>query len=190
MTTRYAADTVNGLDTRQIFETVTAVQKVPGLAKFQFRASNVWIDSVVTRSRIQGFFGVGREDDSRERPFQLMSGEPPALLGENQAPNPGEFLLHALAACVTTTTVIHAAARGIKIRELTSEIEGDVDLRGFLGLADVRPGFEGIRMKLRIDADCTPEQLDELMRFARGHSAVYDSIAHPVPVKLDWVRAS
>jgi uncharacterized OsmC-like protein len=182
--------TVNGLDTNAIFETLGAIQRDPALAQFRFRASNRWVDGGENRSTIQGFFGAGREDDSRARPFEFTNGEPPVLLGRNEGANPVEFLLHALAGCVTTTTVLHAAARGIRIRSLATELEGDIDLHGLLGLDDdVTPGYRQIRMTMHIDADCSQEQLDELMAFAKGHSPVCNTVCRPVPVDITVVRA-
>lgn len=177
--------TLNGLDTDGIVATVKAIQDNPGLARFQFRASNQWIDGGENRSRIQGFYGVGREDDSRRQPWHFTNGEPPVLLGNNEGANPVEFLLHALAGCVTTTTVLHAAARGIRIRSLSTELEGDIDLQGFLDLSDAVPvGYEQIRIRMQIEADCSDEELDELLAFAKAHSPVCNTICRPVPVQL------
>ena len=181
--------TVNGLDTTRMFETLEAIQGQPMLARFRFRASNEWIDGGENRSTIQGFYGAGREDDSREQPFVFTNGEPPVLLGSNEGANPVEFLLHALAGCVTTTTVLHAAARGIRIEEISTELEGDIDLQGLLGLDEsVSAGYREIRMRMNIKADCSQEELDDLMNFASGHSPVCTTVCRPVPVKLEWNR--
>src|SRR5262245_5796296 len=127
---------LNGLDTKQMTETVDAIKRDPSLAQFQFRARNQWIAGGENRSTIQGFYGAGREDDSRREPYEFANGEPPVLLGANEGANPVEFLLHALAGCVTTTTVLHAAARGIHIEELSTALEGEIDVQGLLGLDD------------------------------------------------------
>ena len=132
---------LNGLDTKQMAETVEALKAQPALARFRFRNSNRWIDGGHNRSTIQGFYGPGREDDSRTEPFVFDNGEPPVLLGNNEGANPVEFLLTALEGCVTTALVYHAAARGIEIRSVRSKVEGDIDLHGFLGLdPEVRKG--------------------------------------------------
>lgn len=183
--------TMNGLDTTQLFETVELIQGQNALARFQFRNSNRWIDGGENRSTIRGFYGAGREDDSRTEPFEFTNGEPPILLGKNEGANPVEFLLHALAGCVTTTTILHATARGIRIDSLSTELEGDIDLRGLLGLDDsVSPGYEGIRMTMRIEADCSDEELESLLSFVYTHSPVCTTVCRPVPVKLDWKRGS
>lgn len=178
--------TMNGLDTQRMFETIEAIEANPSLARFRFRNRNEWIDGGANRSTIQGFYGAGREDDSRKEPFVFMNGEPPVLLGNNEGANPVEFLLHALAGCVTTTLVLHAAARGIRIESISTELEGDIDLRGLLALDDAVPsGYEGIRMKVDIKADCPDEQIDELLAFAPNHSPVCNTVCRPVPVTVE-----
>jgi len=181
--------TLNGLNTSQMFETIDALNTQPSLARFQFRASNTWINGGENRSTIKGFYGAGREDDSRTEPFVLTNGEPPVLLGANEGANPVEVLLHALAGCVTTTTVLHAAARGIHIEELSTALEGEIDVQGLLGLDDAVPvGYQQIRIKMYIKADCTDEELDELLAFAQGHSPVCNTVCRPVPVTLERVK--
>jgi uncharacterized OsmC-like protein len=169
-----------------MFETIEAIKAQPALARFQFRAHNEWIDGGVNRSMIRDFYGGGREDASRTEPFVFLNGEPPILLGDNEGANPVEFLLHALAGCVTTTLVLHAAARGIRIDEITTELEGDLDVRGLIALDDsVSAGYEQIRMKMQIKADCSDEALDELLAFVHKHSPVCQTVCRPVPVKLE-----
>lgn len=181
-----ATKQVNGLDLEAMSQTVAALQGNPDLAQFRFRAQNRWIGGGENRSTIQGFFGAGAEDTSRRAPFTFTNGEPPVLLGNNEGANPVEFLLHALAGCVTTTTVLHAAARGIAIRSLSTELEGDIDLQGLLGLDESVPaGYREIRIKMHVDADCTESELDDLLSFAQGHSPVCNTVCRPVPVKIE-----
>jgi uncharacterized OsmC-like protein len=181
--------TLNGLNTSQMFETIDAIKMHPSLARFQFRARNAWINGGENQSTIQDFYGAGREDESRTKPFMFTNGEPPVLLGANEGANPVEFLLHALAGCVTTTTVLHAAARGIHIEALSTELEGEIDLQGLLGLDDAIPaGYQRIRIKMHIKADCTDEELDDLLAFTQGHSPVCNTVCRPVPVKLERVK--
>jgi uncharacterized OsmC-like protein len=192
MTTQAAkqvpSDRFNGLNTSQLVQTVEAVKHDKTLAKFEFRARNQWIDGMVTRTSIQDFYGVGAEDKSRAKPFTFTSGEPPVLLGANEGAGAGEVLLHALASCVASTAVLHATARGIRIESIATELKGDVDLQGLLGLDPaVRPGYQKITVKMAIKADCSDAQLDELLQIVRGHSPMYDSISRPVPVLLERV---
>ena len=179
---------VNGLDSQALGATVEAIQKDRTLARFEFRAANQWLGGAMNRSTIQGFFGAGAEDRSRTTPFKVVSSEPPLLLGFNEGPNPGEYLLHALAACVTTTTVLRAAALGIRLESMSSEIVGDIDLQGFLDFDKSVPvGFQQLRLRVKIDADCSEAELDALLEFARTHSPVYDTLTRPVPVILERV---
>ncbi|HET9489783.1 MAG TPA: OsmC family protein [Methylomirabilota bacterium] len=180
--------TVNGLDTRQLVDTVNAIKTQPALARFQFRNRNRWVDGGENHSTIRDFYGAGREDDSRQASFEFVNGEPPVLLGHNEGANPVEFLLHALAGCVTTTFVLHATARGIRIESISTEMEGDIDLRGLLGLDDsVFPGYEQIRVKMDIQADCTDEELEDLLAYTEKHSPVCNSVCRPVPVVIERV---
>lgn len=177
---------MNGLPLQGIVDTVEAIKAHGDLAKFQFRARNRWIDGGANRSTIRDFYGAGREDESRDAPFEFTNGEPPILLGNNEGANPVEFLLHALAGCVTTTFVLHATARGIRITELSTELEGDLDLRGLLGLDDsVSPGYEQIRIRMHVKADCADAELDDLLAYAQQHSPVCNTVCRPVPVRIE-----
>jgi uncharacterized OsmC-like protein len=179
----------NGVDTQQLFGTLDLVKQQPELARFQFRAANRWIGGAHNRTTIKDFYGAGQVDTSRAEPFALDAGEPAVLCGTDTGPNPAEYLLHALAACVTTSLVYVAAARGVRLTEVESTLEGDIDLNGALGTDTVnhRNGFERIRMTFRIRGDAPPEKLREIV--ARGHarSAVFDSITQCVPVCVDVV---
>ena len=180
---------INGLDMEAAFATIDAIKADPGLARFQFRARNTWVGGGENRSTIRDFYGAGREDDSRTASFDFTNGEPPVLLGNNEGANPVEFLLHALAGCVTTTLVLHAAARGVAIRALSTELEGDLDMRGLLGLdPSVSPGYERIRLRMRVEADCPDAELDALLAYAQQHSPVCNTVCRPVPVEIERMR--
>lgn len=179
---------MNGMDLAKMTQTVAALKGDPTLAQFQFRARNQWIDGGENRSTIKSFYGAGAEDASRTKPFVFTNGEPPVLLGNNEGANPVEFLLHALAGCVTTTTVLHAAARGIRIESISTELIGDIDLQGLLALDDtIEAGYRHIQMKMDIKADCSDEELDDLLRFAQQHSPVCNTVCRPVPVTIERV---
>ena len=179
---------MNGLNVQAAFDTIDAIKAKPDLARFQFRARNMWIDGGVNRSTIRDFYGAGREDHSRTSEFSFTNGEPPVLLGDNEGANPVEFLLHALAGCVTTTFVLHATARGIKIESLSTELDGDLDVRGLLGLDEtVSPGYERIRIRMAVTADCSDEQLDALLAYTQQHSPVCNTVCRPVPVMIERV---
>lgn len=181
--------TLNGLDTGALVATLAAVKHDASLGRFEFRARNRWIDGGENRSTIRDFYGAGREDVSRAEPFEFTNGEPPVLLGSNEGANPVEFLLHALAGCVTTTTVLHAAARGIRIKRLSTELVGTLDVQGLLALdAGVPAGYQEIRIAMDIEADCSERELDELLAFAKEHSPVCNTVCRPVAVRLERMR--
>ena len=186
MTNRENPVRTNGLDMEALVGTVAAIKQDPSLGQFEFRATNRWVDGGENRSRIKEFYGAGSEDESRTEAFEFTNGEPPVLLGANEGANPVEYLLHALAGCVTTTTVLHAAARGIQIERLSTELVGTIDVQGLLALDDSVPvGYEQIRIKMDIKADCSDEELNELVAFAQDHSPVCNTICRPVPVTVE-----
>jgi uncharacterized OsmC-like protein len=186
-----ALDTVrNGVDTAVLFGTLDAVKAQPALARFQFRARNRWIHGAHNRSSIHDLYGAGQEDTSRAEPFELDAGEPAVLCGTDTGPNPAEYLLHALAACVTTSLVYSAAARGVRLTRVESTLEGDMDVRGALGLDDsFRNGFERIRMSFEVSGDATPEKLREVVARGVQRSVVFDSISAGVPIQVDVTAA-
>jgi uncharacterized OsmC-like protein len=180
-----AHETLNGVDIAQLTRTVAAIQTEPKLAAFRFRATNTWLGGGHSRTTIQGFWGAGEEDSSRTEPFVLDGDEPPVLLGSNHAPNAVEAVLHALASCLAVGVVYNAAAQGIEIRSLDFDLEGELDLHGFLGLApDVRPGYQSVRVTYRIDCDAPGEKVDELCRYVQSTSPVLDVLRHPVHVSI------
>ena len=175
---------VNGVDVDKLFETINAVKDAPVIAKFKFRANNKWIKGGYNRTTIKNFYGI-QKDHIHDKPFELDADEPPLLLGEDNGPNPVEYALTALAACVTTSIVYHAAAKGIKLNSVESRLEGDIDLRGFLGLSeDVPRGYKEIRMYFKIDADVPDEKLQELVQLGPTYSPVFDTITRAVPVSV------
>jgi uncharacterized OsmC-like protein len=175
----------NGIDTAQVYGTLDAVKADPSLAPFEFRVRNRWIDGTHSRSTIHGLSGAGQEDTSREVPFEVDASEPPVLLGHNEAPNPAEFALHALAGCLTLTIVNVAAARKVTLTEVSSTLEGVLDARGALGLDDdYRNGFERIRVSFSIAGDAPAEKLREIVERAKARSVVYDIITNGVPVDV------
>jgi uncharacterized OsmC-like protein len=181
---------VNGLNVQAAVDTIAALKADKSLAKFQFRARNTWINGGENRSTIRDFYGAGQEDSSRTASFEFTNGEPPVLLGNNEGANPVEFLLHALAGCVTTTFVLHAMARGITIKELSTELKGNIDLQGLLGLDDSVPaGYEQIDIKMKVKADCSDEELDALLAYTQQHSPVCNTVCRPVPVVIQRASA-
>ena len=180
----------NGVDTQQLYGTLDAIVADPSIARFQFRARNRWIDGAHNRTTIRDFYAANQEDTSRAEEFAIDAGEPAILLGSDTGPNPAEFLLHALAACLTTSLVYVAAARGVHLTKVESTLEGDMDVRGALGLDDdYRNGFEQIRVSFHVEGDAPEEKLREVVERAQQRSAVFDMVTNGVPVAVDVVVA-
>jgi uncharacterized OsmC-like protein len=176
--------TRNGVDTEQLFATLDLIKDQPALAQFQFRATNRWIDGAHNRSTIKGFYAAGAEDTTRSHEFVIDAGEPAILLGTDTGANPAEFLLHALAACLTTSIVCVAAARKVELTSVESTLTGDMDVRGALGVDDEpRNGFERISVSFRVQGNAPERKLREVVERAR--SAVYDMVTHGVPVAVE-----
>jgi uncharacterized OsmC-like protein len=176
----------NGVDTQQMYGTLDAIKAEPTLGAFRFRASNQWIDGAHNRTTIQRFYGAGQEDSSREEPFVLDAGEPAVLLGADTGANPAEALLHALAACLTTSLVYVAAARKVRLTSVESTLEGNMDVRGALGISDeVRNGFTDIRVTFTVKGDAPEPKLREVVARAQQRSAVFDIVTNGVPVAVE-----
>jgi len=186
MTTTEVNDSMrNGVDTATLFATLDAVKQAPQAAKFQFRAHNQWLSGTHNRSTISDFFGVG-EERTHQRTFVFDADHPAVLVGQDQGPTPVEFLLHALAACLTAGLANIAAARRVRLTEVRSTVTGDIDLNGILGLdPDVRNGYQQLTVRFTIKGDAPAEKLRELVEQSRARSAVYDIITNGVPVTIE-----
>ena len=180
-------DTIrNGVDTEQLFGTLDAIKAQPELAGFRWRVRNEWIGGAHNRSTIKDFYGASQEDGSRTEAFAVDAGEPAILLGSDTGPNPAEYLLHALAACLTTSIVYVAAARKVQLESVESTLIGEMDVRGALGVDDEpRNGFERIRVSFRVAGAASEAKLREVVERARERSAVYDMVTNGVPVAVE-----
>ena len=175
---------VNGVNTDQLFRTIDQIKENPDIAKFKFRATNKWINGTHCRGTIKDFYGALEEDDSRPRVDYDMD-EPPALLGNNEGRNPVEYLLIALSGCLTTSLVAHASAKGIPINGVESRYEGDIDLRGFLGMSkDVPVGYQEIRVYFKVDADVSDSEKEDMVQMAQKYSPVFNTITKSAPVSV------
>jgi uncharacterized OsmC-like protein len=174
----------NGVDTATLFATLDAVKQAPQAAKFQFRAHNQWVSGTHNRSTITDFFGVG-EERAHQRSFVFDADHPAVLVGQDHGPTPVEFVLHALAACLTAGLANIAAARKVKLTEVRSTVTGDIDLNGILGLdPDVRNGYQQLTVRFTITGDAPAEKLRELVEQSQARSAVYDILTNQVPVTI------
>ncbi|MGH8827271.1 MAG: OsmC family protein [Jiangellaceae bacterium] len=180
------SDTVtirNGIDVEQLLTTIDAIKDDAPLGTFTFRAASRWEDGTHNVGEIGRFVQASREDESRTEPFRLEGDEPPVLLGSNKGPNAVELLLQALGFCYAVGYVANAAARGIDLTRMDYELEGDIDVRTFLGLEGPRAGFTEIRVKGRVTSpNATKQQLVELCQYVQDTSPVRDSLANPIPV--------
>lgn len=174
----------NGVDTPTLFATLDAVKGTPALGQFQFRVRNRWQSGTLSETTISTFAGAGG-DHVHKSTFTVRADHPAVLVGEDRAPLPVEYLLHALASCITGGIANIAAARGVTLREVESTVEGDMDLLGILGLSKtVRNGYQGIRASFSIKGDAPPEQLQEIVEQSRARSAVFDVLTNGVPVSM------
>ena len=178
----------NGVDVSTLLATREAVRGTPAIAGFQFRATNTWAQGTQSVSTIHGFHGVGEELAHRQ-PTQVVSDHPEVLVGTDHGPTPVEYLLHAIAACLTAGIANIAAVRGVALTKVESSVEGDIDLLGILGLSDgaVRNGYEQVRVSIRIEGDADDETLRGIVEQSRRRSAVYDALTQPTPVVIDVV---
>jgi uncharacterized OsmC-like protein len=181
MTTAQTHIESNGVDLESLGKTVKAIQANPDLGKSTFHARNKWISGGHNRPHITCFRSLGAEH-SHSRPFDVDNDEPGALGGTDKGANPVEHLLNALAACLTTSIVAHAAVRGIEIEEIESQLDGDIDLSGFLGLApEIPKGYQNIRVRFRVKT--APENLPKLRGLA-AFSPVYNTLLGGTKVDL------
>jgi uncharacterized OsmC-like protein len=187
--TRPPRPPLNGVDTPTLINTINFVAGQPDLAKFQFRATNEWLDGTHSRSTMLGFSGAGGEH-KHVKSYSAESDHPTVLCGADRAPTPVEWLLHALAACLTAGIGNIAAARGVKLTKVQSFVEGNIDLRGILGISEeVRNGYRDISIRFEIEGDAPPEKLQQILEQARARSAVFDVLTNGVPVSVSRSQA-
>ena len=176
---------VNGINVTRLQDTMRVIKENPDIAKFTFRAHNEWVDGSHAFSVIKDFYGAGQENTTRKYSFVFHADEPDVLLGSNYGPNPTETVMHALACCVGSALMFNAAEQNIKIDSMQFDIEGDIDVRGFLGISpDVRNGLQNIRMICRISSDAPQEKLHELVQLGQKYSPVFDIVTNSVPVTV------
>lgn len=172
---------INGVNVEQLMNVIGEIETDQNYAKFQFRATNQWINGSLSRSRIKGFYAGNAEDSTRDEAFTLDADEPAIAAGQDSAPNSMEYVLHALATCLTGTLVYHAAVNGIGIDSVESSYTGDMDVRGLFGMAeDVRKGFNKVTIEMRVKSEASVDKLTELALF----SPVYDIISKSLPVEF------
>jgi uncharacterized OsmC-like protein len=183
---------LNGVDVPTLFATLDAVKAQNDIAAFQFRASNTWVGGTHSRTTYSGFFGAGQEMQHKHETV-VEADHPAVLVGNDHAPTAAEYLLHAIAACLTSGIANIAAVRGVELTKVTSTVEGDIDLLGILGLSSdgsVRNGYRQIKVTFDIEGDADDETLRRIVDQSRRRSAVYDALTNPTPVVIDVVTSS
>jgi len=176
--------TLNGFDLEAIENTVTALKGNPKIAEFKFKATNKWESGPRNTSHIQGFYGACQNDTTRETPFQCSTDMPAVLNGTDVAPSPPEFLLHTLASCISTSMMLLASVKGIKVDEVTVNVEGDINLNGFLGLDScILKEYEQIKISIDVEGDLTSEEKNTLLELATK-SPMYNTVINPVQVSM------
>ena len=186
--TTTATPGINGVDVPTLFATLDAVKAQNEIADFSFRATNTWVNGTHSRTTYSGFYGAGQEMVHKNTTV-VDADHPEVLVGTDNAPTPAEYLLHAIAACLTAGIANIASARGVRLHRVTSRVEGPIDLLGILGLSDgaVRNGFSQIKVSFDIDADADDETVRGIVEQSRRRSAVYDALTNPTPVVVDVV---
>ena len=176
---------MNGVDTPTLFATINFVGANSGTEQFTFRARNEWISGTHSRTTISGFYGAMGEQ-ARDKTFIAEGDHPAVLVGKDNAPTPVEYLLHAIAACLTAGIGNIAAARGVKLTKVTSFVEGNIDISGLLGLSDtVRNGYRDIKVSFDIVGDAPAEKLRQIVDQSRARSAVFDVLTNGGPVSIE-----
>jgi len=176
---------VNGVDTDGVIDLATRISTDPEIGKSSFRVNNQWLGGTRSRSTVQGFYTNGAEDTSRSRPHHVDADQPAFLYGDDTAPNPVEYVLHALCSCLCVTLVAHASVQGIQLGAVETRAEGDMDARGFFGISDeVSKGYERIRVEMRVESDADVETLTALAM----HSPVYEMLSRAAAVKFTLTK--
>ncbi len=189
MTVTTEHPSINGVDVATLFATLDAVKAQKQIADFQFRATNTWQSGTHSRSKYSGFYGAMQEMEHAHE-TEVVSDHPAVLVGQDNGPTPIEYLLHAIASCLTSGVANIASARGVKLNSVSSTVEGDINLLGILGLSadnSVRNGYEQIKVTFHIDGDADEETLRAIVEQSRNRSAVYDALTNPTPVVIDVV---
>jgi uncharacterized OsmC-like protein len=180
--------TINGIDTAAFEEIIDSMKADPSLTECHFRARNKWVDGPYNQTTIDGFYGAGQEQE-RPQPFVHHSDEPALMLGGDKGANAVEFVLTALASCLTGTMIYYGAMMGIKLDSVEAFLEGDMNIQGLLGLnEDVRNGYENVRVSYRIESPEPRERIEELLEIGKRHSPVLDMMCNPVPVTVALAR--
>jgi uncharacterized OsmC-like protein len=174
----------NGVDSVALTDARSALTEQPEGARFQWCATCDWVHGTHSASTVEGFYGLGEEHTHRRR-FTFDADHPDVFASEDQGATPAEYVLVGLAGCLTAGVASIAQHRGIQLHSVRATVEGDMDIRGILGIdRDVRNGFEGIQVSFEIDADATPAEIEALVAQSQKRSAVFDILTNPSDVSV------
>jgi uncharacterized OsmC-like protein len=177
--------TDNGVNVEALLEAREALTQAPEAAQFTWRAKNEWVKGTHSRSTVEGFFGLGEEQQHRSR-FTFDADHPEVFASEDHGATPVEMVLAGLASCLTAGIAAVAQNRQIQLRSVTATLEGAMDIQGILGIdGDVRNGFQGIKVSYKIDADATPDELKAVVAQSQKRSAVFDIVTNPTNVSVE-----
>lgn len=172
----------NGVDTEALMGARGAFEQMPEAAAFTFRSDCSWIEGTYSTNSLNGYFGLGQEH-ARKKTYRIESDHPEVFHAADRAPTPPEIVLAALASCLTGGVASVAQHRGIQLNSVRAIVEGDLDVRGILGMdPDLRNGFSAIRVKFEIDADATEAEKAALVAQSQKRSAVFDILTNPTNV--------
>ena len=175
----------NGVNVAALLDAREALSAAPEAAKFTWRASCEWKNGTHTRSSVEGFFGLGEEQQHKST-FTIDADHPEVFASEDLAATPVEIVLVGLASCLTAGVAAVAQHRDIQLRSVKATIEGGMDIQGILGMdSDVRNGFDGIRVHYDIDADATDDEIKAVVAQSQKRSAVYDIVTNPTNVTVE-----
>ena len=176
--------TDNGVNVEALLDARKALSEAPEAAKFQWRAKCEWLRGTHSRSTVEGFFGFGEEQMHKSK-FTFDADHPEVFASEDHGATPVEIVLASLASCLTAGIASVAQLREIQLHSVTATVEGGMDIQGILGMdSDVRPGFDGIKVTYKIDADATPDEIKAIVAQSQKRSAVFDVVANPTNVTV------
>jgi uncharacterized OsmC-like protein len=175
---------INGVNVDEFNAAVEAIKEQAEIPKRRLLASNKWVNGGSPLTTVNNFYAASGKS-RRKKPLKVKIDNAPLLFGNHRSANPVESALAALASCLTTTLIYHAALQGIKIESVEASFEGDTDLRGFLGLDEtVRRGLDSIRVSFKIKSDASEEKIQELIELAQKRSSVFDMLRNGVPISV------
>ena len=175
----------NGVNVAALLGAREALTGSPEAARFKWRATSEWLDGTHSRATVNGFYGLGGEQKHRQT-FQFETDHPEVFAAKDNAATPVELILVGLAGCLAAGIAAVAQNRNIQLKSVKATLEAGMDLQGILGIdADVRNGFDGIKVTFEIDADATKDEIAALVAQSQRRSAVFDVVTNPTNVSVE-----